>query len=419
MKQTFLKKTFCAFAALSLSAVAATAELYPPCRIFEIGIDANAAASNNYFDIRDILTENVVFDLQKIAKEMPSGGLDVNTMFDADFFTAVNTSPKFRLKFFTGIDGSGVMNVPSQLFELLATGNSIGESENINVSASASIFAEMGFTYHTTVDTSYGSFGLTLTPAYYLPIAYMPDVDATVTYSTSSDGTITAKANAPVNLYTIVDMQQFVDNTYSSSDIASQIGDALRCGGFDLAFEAEHKVLNSLEVGVFSRIPMLPGHLNYKMTANAWAYTTYSNILGKLNSTDSSDTDHGVDDYVYESASYKIWRPFRLGAEAAWRPFGSWCTFRPGLAVVARYPYTNEVVWYPEYKFDTEFSLFNVVALNFGTAYENQVFIQRAGFMLNTHVIQFNVQASFQGSDFANSFKWGGAGAYSGVRIGF
>lgn len=418
MKNLLLRKIIC-IAAFLLTAAAAFAELNPPCRKFEIGVDVNAGASNNYFDARDILTENVVFDLQKIAKEMPSGGLNLNAMFDADFFTAINASPKFRLTFFAGIDGTGFANVPEELFTLLAEGNTIGESESMKVNASASVFADVGFTYRTEIKTSYGDFGLKFTPAYYLPIAFVPDVNATVNYSTSDTGALQANASAPVNIYSIIDLQQFIDSDASSPDIQGQIADALACGGFDLAFEAEHRVLRSLDVGVFTRIPILPGYLKHKMTANVWATATYNNILGILDNTNSSDVDHGVDDFTYSEASYKIYRPFRLGVEGAWRPFGTWCTFRPGFAIVSRCPYTSDAVWYPEYRLDAEFSLFNIVALNFGTAYQDQVFIQRVGFMLNTHVIQFNVQASLEGSDFVNSFGWGGFGAYAGVRIGF
>lgn len=418
MKSTILRKLTCITAFL-LTAAAVFAELNPPSRIFEIGVDVNAGVSNNYFDARDILTENVVFDLQKIAKEMPSGGLNFNAMFDADFFTAINASPKFRLTFFAGIDGTGSVNIPNELFALLADGNAIGESESMKINGSASVFADIGFTYRTQIKTSYGDFGLKFTPAYYLPIAYVPDVNATVNYSTSDTGVLQATASAPVSVYSIIDLQQFIDSDASSPDIQGQIADALRCGGFDFAFEAEHPVLRSLEVGVFTRIPILPGYLKHEMTANAWATATYNNILGMLDDTNSSDVDHGVDDFTYSETSYKIYRPFRLGVEGAWRPFGTWCTFRPGFAVVSRCPYTSDAVWYPEYRFDAEFSLFNIVALNFGTAYQDQLFIQRVGFMLNTHVIQFNVQASLEGSDFVNSFSWGGAGVYAGVRIGY
>jgi hypothetical protein len=409
-----MKKLICIILALSVS-LAAFAELHKPNRIVEIGLDSSVGVSNNYFDVRDILVENLVFDLQKIADEMPAGGLNFNAAFDSDFFINVNAKPTFRLGFFIGFDGSGIVNVPQQLFTLLAEGNSIDDTESVKLNASAQVFADMGITYHTV----YRGYGLTITPAYYLPIVSVPDAEAKVTYTTNSDGTIRANATAPVTVYSLLDMKQFVDGDSSSADIQSQISDAMKCGGFDLALAVEHPVLSTLEVGAFTRIPILPGHLNYKMTANAHAEATVNNILGTLDDTNSSDTDYDVDDPVYDTASYTIYRPFRLGVEAAWRPFGSWCTLAPAVALVVRSPYSSDAVFYPEYRLDSTFSLYNIVALKFGTAYEGQVFIQRMGFMLNARVVEFDVETSLQGTDFFNSFNYGGLGVYAGVRIGF
>jgi hypothetical protein len=413
-----MKKLICTFFVFSI-ALLGFAELRKPCRTFEIGVDADAAASNDYFDLRDIMVQDIVFDLQKIASEMPSQGLDVNALVDAKVFMNVNTKNSLRIGFFTEIDAYGNANIPQALFKKIAEGNALDEAESYKLAVNAEVFYNMGFTYHNMLETKFGKIGLSITPSYYLPIAYVPDANATVSYSTSSDGTITANATAPLDVYTAIDMKQFLDSNSQSKDIASQLGDVLKNGGFDIAFEVERNIFKSLDVGLFARVPVLPGHLTYKTTVNVTASAQIDNIIGALSGNDTTTTNYDVGNYEYSSVNKKLYRPLRIGFEGAWRPFGSWSTFRPMFAVVVREPYSNNAVCFPEYALNADFTLFNIVGCTFGTAYQDQIFIQRVGFMLNTHVIQFNVQASLEGSDFVNSFNWGGAGVYAGVRIGF
>ena len=56
-----------------------------PRRFFEIGATANVGISNNYFSIDEILVEELILDLKKIALELPSEGLSTCAVADSIF----------------------------------------------------------------------------------------------------------------------------------------------------------------------------------------------------------------------------------------------------------------------------------------------------------------------------------------------
>ena len=197
------------------------------------------------------------------------------------------------------------------------------------------------------------------------------------------------------------------------------ISEAVKNGGFDLSFAVEKQVLRTLDVGMYTRVPLVPGRLNYKMTANVYANFIETKALGFIDNTEEHSLDYGVDDITYSTASFAAFRPFKLGIEVAWRPFGKWMVFRPELAVVMRNPYSTAAIIYPEYSLGAEFSLFNVVRLQAATAYRDRVFVQSVGVALNVRLIEIELGAAFRGAEFTNSFNYSGAGAFAAVRIGF
>ena len=189
-----------------------------------------------------------------------------------------------------------------------------------------------------------------------------------------------------------------------------------------MSLAVERPFFPSFDVGVFTRLPLWPGNLDYMASGKFTASFTEDNLLDKAMNSDNDlyESDYHLSDIRYRQVDTKhVWRPFKLGAEAAWRPFGNWAVFRPKFALVVRNPYTSDVMVYPEYSLAAEFAVFNIIGLNFTTAYESKVFIQQIGFMLNFRVIQIDIKASLRGASFVNSFNYTGAGVYAGVKIGF
>ena len=412
-----MKKLITLLAVLGIT-VSLWAELYTPHRFIEFGVDTEEGASNNYFRIDEIFVKKLVIDLQKMSKDLSGSGLKLGFMTDEKVFFNFNRGERFRLGIFTQLEGAGFANAPESLFDLLGKGYKAGDKFSADVEGFADLFFSIGVNFHTTIFEKYG---ITVTPAYFVPLAYVEKMTAEVSLTSGSDTGIRAEAVAPIDVYSPFSLQKYKENAFSGGDIPSDLGKSLQKGGFDLALEVERPIFRSLDLGVFTRIPLVPATLDHKMSMRAYAYYSVNNLMGVLDDSMETDSDYGMDDFVYTSGeSKKVWRPFRFGVEGAWRPFGDWCTFRPMIALVVRNPYTSGArIVYPEYALVAEGMFFNMLGLNVGTSYKNKAFIQQLGLTFNFRVFELNAKVMLRGSSFVSSFNWNGAGAAVGIRFGW
>lgn len=405
MKKLILSLTaLCVFSSLG-------AELYVPNRYVELGVEASAGASNNLYGAPDILQETITIDLKKIADSLGRNGFVIDAFADTSAFFNLNLGPKFRLGIFANVSGSAFVGVGKEFFEVLADGWNFGETKEFSATAYGDLFVNVGASFHTTIFEKYG---ITIIPTYVMPVAYADDASAKVDFFTDESGTIKASAEASFALHTAFDLEDF-----SVESATDKISDLVTRGGFDLGFLVERPTIKSLDVGIYGRIPIIPGRLNYKTTRTMAATFTEDNLIQRI--TDGEDFDYEYDEgeTEYSKDTKYVFRPLRLGLEAAWHPFGNWCVFRPKVGLAVRHPYGKKAIFYPEYALDANLTLFKVLGFQFGTAYEDRIFVQRAGIMLNARIFQIDVKALFRSEDFINSFRLAGAGAYVGLRVGF
>ncbi|MCR5725340.1 MAG: hypothetical protein K6G80_09675 [Treponema sp.] len=405
-----MKKLLAAICAVTTASLL-SAELYKPNRIVEFGVETGVGVSNNYFCLPDYLKEEIVFDLKDIADTMAGDGMIIDLYSTSRTFLNINVNEKFRLGFFSGLEASGYINIAEDLFKVLGKGVSIGETQNFQIEGYGDIFATSGISFQ----TKYRDYGIKIIPTFFMPVLYVANATASVKAVNNSDGSIEVRADAPLDVYTAIDMENIDDEEFT----ADKLNELFKTGGFDLTLEVEKQVRKTVDVGLFTRIPIIPGRMKHKMTAHMYAYYVENGFLNYMSEDESHETDHGVDDIVYSSASFKVHRPFRLGAEAAWRPFGKWMTFRPELAIAVRNPYSSEMTFYPEYALSATFSLFNILGLTAATGYQNRVFVQTLSLMLNARVLEIDAGASLRGANFSRSFNYSGLGAYIAVKAGF
>lgn len=387
-----------------------------PKRIFEFGIDSDTAFANSSFGLKDVLKKNIEIDLQKISKEMPDSGFMLAFQNKEKFFANLNVSSRFRFGFFTEVESSSRFNISKDLFKLLADGISLNDSKTVDVTGYADVFANIGASFQTIIS----GYGVKITPTYFIPIVYVPKTTATASLTTSESGLIKGEAEANVDIYTAVDMHDFMENGKHAEDIDFQLADILSNGGFDLSLEVERNWFHNFNAGLYTRLPVIPGRMKHKMSTRVWAYFYETNVLGYLDNTEEHEKDHGHDDFTYSSANYKVHRPMKLGLNATYMPFGSWFKIQPQLGFAVRNPYTSDAIFYPEYALDLRFSfLRRIFNFNLGTAYQNQMFQQRFGFSLNFRMAELMAQASLCGTNLKASFSKDGYGVLVGVRMGF
>ncbi len=409
-----MKKIFTFIFALIFTSFA-FAELSTANRHVEIGFEAEGGFSNNYFTAKEFLVKDLVIDLNEIANKMPDNGLVLDFNAHTKTWVALNLSQKFKLNLFYGIEGTGYANVSKNFFELLCNGVELNSHEVIDLSVFGDIYAHTGVTFETQIK----KFGIHLTPAFFAPIVHVAETTATVNYTSTADGLMRAEADLPLNIYTLVNLDGIKDKDIDSAYMQEVLAELVKSAGFDFAFEVDHSLGEKFTLGAFTRIPIVPGRLKYKTSVRYWGVAEQKNALGILDETNSYSSDYGHDDAVYSRETKIVHRPFILGLEAAWKPFGSWCTLYPKVNLAVRNPYTSENQVYGEYSLSGNFSLFNVLGLQFGTAYENLVFKQTAGFMVNCRVVELDGAIMFRGADFAKSFGVSGLGAYLGVKVGW
>ena len=391
--------------------------LSKPHRIFEIGVDSNAAFANSTLGFKDVFKKHVELDLKKIANEMPDDGFSIAINETESFFINLNASSRFRFSLFSGLDTSAHFNIEKDLFELLGSGMNIGEKKTVDVTGNADSFYNMGLSYQTIIK----GYGIKISPSLFVPLAYIPKTTATGSVYTTEDGHIVAKAEADVDIYTAVSMHDFMEEKKSIDNLDLSFGKLLSNGGFDLSFEIERNWLHGFNAGLYTRIPLISGTLKYKMSTRVWAIFEETNALGYLNDTESHTNEHGHDDFVYsDNENYKVHRPLKLGINATYMPFGAFFKIQPSLGFAVKNPYSSDSIFYPEYALDLRLSLVhNIFNFNLGTAYQNQIFQQRFGFGLNLRVLEVIAQASMCGTNLKSSFDRSGYAAMVGVRIGF
>lgn len=415
-RKALLVSIFSAFSALSFATEFSGDLLSKPRRYFEIGVDAKVSAANSNFGLKDIFKKNIVIDLKQLAQDIPNDGFSFALHNTEKVFMNLNVNSRFRMSLFTELEASSKFTIAKDLFEIIGEGFAVGSTKNVDVTGYADVFANIGLSFQTLIK----DYAVKITPVYCIPIVYVPKTTASSKITTDSSGAIRAEAEANLDIYTAINMHDFMEVGKSYDNLHLDYKNILSKGGFDLSFEIERNWLESLNAGLYTRIPVIPGTLDYKMSTRVWAYAYESNILGYLNDTESHGKDYGHDDFVYSEDKLKVYRPLRLGVNATYMPFGEWLKIQPQIGFALRNPYSSGMVFYPEYALDLRLSLlWKIINFNVGTAYQNQIFQQRFGFSFDFRVLQIVAQASLCGTTLISSFKRDGYGAFVGVRLGF
>lgn len=382
-----------------------------PRRIFEIGFDANFGISNNYFATADILKKELEIDLRKIADEIDTKGLSFDFIFSSDFFMNLNLKNGVSVGLSSGIESSGNGLVSKEVFEFLGYGNDLNETISVDGNVDASVFA------YTKTDVTFfiKNFRVNFGPAVFFPLVHVETSKFDSNFLNSSNGAIQAEVVATYKINSCMPLESFFENEYSDLFNLNNMDFTM---GFDLSGSVEHQIFETLMGRAYMRLPIVPGSMGNAVSSTLEMRYGADDLFDMIkNDDDNLHFDSG--EKTYSKEKYWISRPFRTGAEIAWRPFGKCVKFGALLGFGVKYPWTGEAKGYIEYEGSFEASLFNILGVNLSTAYMSEIFIHQAGFMLNCRVLEFDFGVSAQGANLEKSFKGSGFGAYAGIRIGW
>ena len=88
-------------------------------------------------------------------------------------------------------------------------------------------------------------------------------------------------------------MEGIDDKTIDSAFIQETLSELVKSAGFDFSGEVERSFGKKLDLGLFTRIPVVPGRLKYKAYKRFWGVFEQQNAFGIFDETNSYTKDYG------------------------------------------------------------------------------------------------------------------------------
>lgn len=421
-----------------------------PHRIFEFGFKMDTGVSNNSFAVGDYMKEALVINLKDLADSIPRSGLKLNFSLAPDFFMNLNLKNGFHLGFSSGLEVNSTIGIGKGLFDFIGYGNENTDTIETNASVYADIFTHLDFSVGMDI---FGDYHLEVQPALFLPLAHVSSDKSTASLTNESDGTIKFNANADMEILTFVDVERILSG--DTSEIPSGLGSGW---GFDISSSLDKEIFEGLAVQVYSRIPIVPGTLKYKVNMQASAEGEINALQALVDSTtsgssSSSGTESGSSSgesgsgsensessgnawsdsikhstsFGYESdQNYRLSRPLKIGARARFQPLGEWLTLGGKLGLGVKEPFSLDAKskFFGEYGVSARIALpvpviGEILGLEFAHGSEDEYFYNQLKFIFSVRALELNLGAAFQGSNFPSSFNLSGAKAFVYLAFGW
>ncbi len=411
------------FAVLTFCLFSGFAELYPSRRYVELGFGAFAQGSQNAMPLKDIFKKKLVLDMSKISSNMSKSGFTTSVYANPEFHLAFNFA-SFGFGFYAQTEISARLNIEKELFDALADGVKPGK----NYSSEGNIWAESFVSFAVPVRFNVGKFRIRVAPAVFAPVFYVPATTITSKAVNGNDGSVTISASAPIEIYTVGKFKGLVKDGKLSTDFVNNLDsselsrDLAQSMGFDLSALVECPISDTLDLGGYANIPILPSRLKHKVSASAKLSVQTDSLLKVIMDDSKIEKEAEFSDAVYSDENYLVNRPLRLGVDCAWRPVGKWLTMRASGGMAMRNPFGKDFSIksvYPEYRLGLELVGIGMFGLNLSTEYRKKVFAHTVGIMLNFRAVEFDICAAVSSATFIQSFKGEGLAAGASVKFGW
>ncbi|MBQ9630849.1 MAG: hypothetical protein IJR49_04610 [Treponema sp.] len=377
-------------------------------RYLEIGLSPSVFAGNNGVTFSDVFVENVLIDLPTLAENTGGKGLNFDFLFTLpNFFMSVNLKKtNIRIKTSFGLDGKMTLGLSPALIDVLANGNEERGEEEFDLSPKTKLdlFAYMDIEAQFKVK----KLSISVTPSIFFPIIYIDPNSIRLTAGNRIDGTFWFEGKVKDAVaYTCVDIQQALNRNFTVADIFKGIG-------FDLGASVSYPIFESLNIGGYARIPIVPGRLKYEASLGDQIFK------GEFRVGDQSGKAPDMPDLnklTSSVANKQIIRPLRFGASLLYKPFGNWLWIDAFIGAGAELPFDKN--WYCEYRVAATANVYNIVTLSLATQYMRNLFMHEIGITLNARLLEIQTAVSATGSNFKQSFKGTGVGVRFAAIVGF
>lgn len=379
------------------------------------GLTVAATAANNAFSFQDFFKPELVIDLNTLSGKTIKSGIHANVLFNFDWFFQFTVLEEHTVKLSTTVNVDGWTNISKSLLDLIAKGNeenADGKTIKGAVNAKLNAFADTGILYQ--LKKPNYSFSARL--AYFIPLAYMENPQATVTLSPKKNGDHTEglimEAEGTANIYGYLPAM--------AARRGLSVPELLKNGGLDLSLGGSYSPTKWVTVtGGVNYLPLMVVQMNTGLQSHFKFEGSVDNLLSAIGDKNKEifTQNMKMDELSDKLPQKKIMRPCKIQIGADFRPFqNDYLILSPSFA----FPVINAKPYYVDggLKIESRFAKALGVYLDIGCIermwrHELCFFIASRGFTLN-------LAASVASQDFRRTFTTlSGVGVKLGVGIGF
>ena len=374
-------------------------------RTFELSFGAGANVSNTLFSVRDIFSDLLVVDLDKLTLGVKAGfGADIPMHLKLNFKT-------WGIGLFSGIDASGALSLNGNMLSLK---NVTNEKSDLNAAAYLSAGIDSFFIIR--------QFKVKIKPSIFYPLLYALPQKFYYTFdSPKNKNRLDVGYNMRVFTAFPIDLKTSTVN-YNLTALP----------GFDISAGVEYPLSEALGLNVkfpildfdigldFVNIPIVGSKMkNYIQTSGNFslergANENISDLMDSFSSNTNLSTITGVHN------GYYAYRAFKMLFWADWRPLPDGkplLTITPiiGLAY-------NKLFFKPvsvEAGLNLQLSLRNMFIVSAGINYDDRVWRNSVNLAFNCRAFQIDIGADFRSPAFVGSWTGKGFNVRLGIKLGW
>ena len=379
------------------------------------GLTMGALGANNVVSFSDFFKPELVIDFNKLSQKTIKSGLHASALFNFDWFFQFTVLGEHTVKLSTTVNADGWMNVSKSLLDLVAKGNAAnaqGETIKGVLNAKLNVFADTGVMYQ----LKKPNYGFSARLAYFVPLAYMENPQATFTLSpkTNDDAIegLNVKAEGTMNIYGYMPALA-AERGLSGTEL-------LKNGGLDLSLAGSYSPTKWVAVtGGINYLPIMVVQMNTGIRSHFEYEGTLDNLLEtkKDKNKEIFTPNMDVDPLSADLPQKKIMRPLKINIGADFRPLqNDYLILSPFLA----FPVINAKPYYADGGLKIESRFAKVLGVYFDTGCIERMWRHELCFFIDSRWFTLNLAASVASHDFRRTFTTlSGLGVKLGVGIGF
>mgnify|MGYP000871233932 CR=1 FL=1 len=378
------------------------------------GLSIAATGANNAFSFFDFFKPELVIDLNTLSQKTIKTGLHASVLFNFDWFFQFTVLEEHTVKFSTTVNADGWTNVSKSLLDLIAKGNETnmqGGTIKGALNAKLNAFIDTGVMYH----LKKPDYGFSARLAYFVPLAYMENPQATVTLSPKKNGGhiegLIMEAEGTVNVYGYLPAL--------AAGRGLSVADLFKDWGLDLSLAGSYSPTKWVTVtGGINYLPLKVVYMNTGLQSSFKFKGTVDNLLENIkDKKDFVSKDMTMDKLSDNLPQKKIMRPCKIQIGADFRPFqNDYLILSPSLA----FPVINAKPYYMDGSLKIESRFAKVLGVYLDTGCIERMWRHELCFFIASRGFTLNLAASLASQDFKRTFTTlSGVGIKFGAGIGF